>query len=373
MTATQGDPVKLPFISHPRTVGLFAVVTVAATVSAFLIGGSISTTGDKLEDASTVEIPVSATVEQRSVAVAPSYTGAISAGRSLDIAGFIPEGANARVVVSVELGVGDAVQFGKSLGEVSGRPLIAMRSSLPLFRNLTLGVEGADVLAIQESLNSAGFISPVTGRMDMPTLFAVRKLYESAGYREPGWPNLPFVDTRELVTVDADSPVVEYIAAAGSILSDSGVFAKLRVSPDFVSARVGVIDEPSFALGSDVRITGPDGFRAEAKVTHVSEFRPGTEAQPAAGFDIEIALESSDLPPRTSPVTVSAIVNETLALAVPLIAIRQESGRTFIQPAFTGGSIPDLIEVSVIAQSDGWAAIVADDPRVKEGLEIVIR
>jgi hypothetical protein len=87
-------------------------------------------------------------------------------------------------VTRIDVRSGDAVRPGRALLEVSGRPVIALRGTLPVYRNLKPGTEGDDVTQLQKALADTGH--PVAG--DPAGLFgpgtksALTALYRSIGY-----------------------------------------------------------------------------------------------------------------------------------------------------------------------------------------------
>ena len=53
--------------------------------------------------------------------------------------------------------VGARVDSGDHLGEVSGRPLFALRGNVPAYRDLKLGMTGSDVTQLQRALRDLGY------------------------------------------------------------------------------------------------------------------------------------------------------------------------------------------------------------------------
>ncbi|MEG3616153.1 hypothetical protein [Isoptericola haloaureus] len=82
---------------------------------------------------------------------------------------------------------GDLVRPGEPLLEVNGRPVFFLSGDVPLWRELSLGDRGKDVLSLNEALHDAGHLS--AARVD--EVFgegasgAVGSLHAAAGYVEP--------------------------------------------------------------------------------------------------------------------------------------------------------------------------------------------
>ncbi|MFB6723478.1 peptidoglycan-binding protein [Kribbella sp. NPDC056345] len=83
-------------------------------------------------------------------------------------------------------GVGSTITEAKALLEIVGRPVIALAGVLPMYRTLTPGSKGPDVLQLEKTLDRLGFDpGSVDGKYDGGTASAVRELYEKAGYDAP--------------------------------------------------------------------------------------------------------------------------------------------------------------------------------------------
>ncbi|MFC5261647.1 peptidoglycan-binding protein [Kribbella qitaiheensis] len=82
--------------------------------------------------------------------------------------------------------VGSTIQAGKALLEIAGRPVIGLPGVLPMYRTLTPGSKGPDVLQLEQTLDKLGFDpGTVDTKYDSSTARAVDELYESAGYEAP--------------------------------------------------------------------------------------------------------------------------------------------------------------------------------------------
>lgn len=76
---------------------------------------------------------------------------------------------------------------GDLLYEVAGRPIFALRGELPLFRTLTVGAEGEDVIEFQEALIRLGYQpGEPDGVYGRDTEEAVLAFYEDRGYEAIG-------------------------------------------------------------------------------------------------------------------------------------------------------------------------------------------
>lgn len=82
--------------------------------------------------------------------------------------------------------VGSTITEGKALLEITGRPVIGLAGVLPMYRALSPGSKGPDVLQLEQTLDRLG-LDPgtVDDEYTLDTSAAVERLYEKAGYEAP--------------------------------------------------------------------------------------------------------------------------------------------------------------------------------------------
>ncbi|MBE1588521.1 peptidoglycan-binding protein [Nonomuraea angiospora] len=66
--------------------------------------------------------------------------------------------------------------------EVNGRPVFALRGSVPMHRTIAPGSKGDDVKQLQRALRRLGYGGPVSGVFDQATIAAVTRMYTKKGY-----------------------------------------------------------------------------------------------------------------------------------------------------------------------------------------------
>ncbi|MEV4580825.1 peptidoglycan-binding protein [Nonomuraea jabiensis] len=66
--------------------------------------------------------------------------------------------------------------------EVNGRPVFALRGSVPMHRTIAPGSKGDDVKQLQRALRRLGYGGPVSGVFDRATIAAVTRMYTKKGY-----------------------------------------------------------------------------------------------------------------------------------------------------------------------------------------------
>ncbi|MET3902862.1 peptidoglycan-binding domain-containing protein [Paenarthrobacter sp. 4246] len=322
-------------------------------------------------------VPVSATVERRAVAKQVVLSGKVIAGAQSALQASPAEGVDRLVVTAVAKEAGSIVVPGELLAVVSGRPLLILPSSVPLYRDIIHGESGPDVIALQAALSTFGFACTTTGTFDLDTQQALRSWYKAAGFKAPTAPaQLPQEDAgkaapkaassdvmfrwREFVQVPGDTGTIASLAGPGALLAEDGIVARIRVADDSIVARADVVQSESFAVGTPVKVRAGSTV-LDTTVANISGFLEGdSSTNEIPGKDITVAIPpGSPGFPAEQSVTVTAGSATEESLAVPLIAIRQDRGTPYL--LIEGNDEPRRLEVKVTAQADGWAAIADVD------------
>jgi peptidoglycan hydrolase-like protein with peptidoglycan-binding domain len=154
--------------------------------------------------------------------------------------------------------VGSTITEGKALLEITGRPVIGLAGVLPMYRTLSPGSTGPDVLQLEQTLDRLG-LDPgtVDDEYDTDTSAAVERLYEKAGYDAP--------EPEERLTKAVDAAKKQLDAAKNQLRQAK---AQLKAAKDAhakdTSVQQGAVDDAEDNL-------------ADAQEAHnEAEFRAGT-------------------------------------------------------------------------------------------------
>ncbi|MDR2929367.1 MAG: peptidoglycan-binding protein [Propionibacteriaceae bacterium] len=271
-----------------------------------------------------------------------------------------------RVVVSGRVhAIGDTVSAGDLVAEVSGAPVFAVSEQLPLYRDLTEGVQGNDVVELQKMLSKAGLHSGAAdGRLQDRTIGALARMYSRVGYELPellpGTRGLPLAHTAKL---PGDGLSVVSVAQIGEEVTTDRPVMTVPTSPSVVTARVDMVQVDAFTVGADVSVQVGSTEPELSRVLSVSAFREAEPSNPA-GYDIAVALpegvEASVA--IDQPVIISETGDIPMGPGVPLSAIRRDaSGKTYVLlPSVSIGgtsSPPVSMGVIVTGQAAGYAII----------------
>jgi peptidoglycan hydrolase-like protein with peptidoglycan-binding domain len=123
---------------------------------------------------------VTAVVENRHLVRSVMTRGTVEA-KQLTTVGIPP--LIEHPIVTRSKAVGDVVNIGDVVAEVSGRPIIALPGEFPAYRDINPGNSGTDVGQLQQGLAAAGLYSgPVDGVFGPETQSGVAALFRRAGF-----------------------------------------------------------------------------------------------------------------------------------------------------------------------------------------------
>lgn len=271
------------------------------------------------------------------------------------------------IVTATPRRAGSVVTNGAVLAEIAGRPVFALRGATPMYRDLTVGDQGRDVLQLQEGLAAAGF-----GSGDAPGVFgagtesAVRGFYHAAGYAPPGSATAArsraasggraaiVVPQAEVVFVPALPAVVESTSLGlGRPVTDPAVVlgtGRLGAVLPLTTAQSALV---SAGDGVTLYVSGMGGQLAvfAARVTRV---RPAPAAQGGAG-----GTGSGGGPALEALITSRARLNLALVGAVVTgrIIVSATSGPVLAVPAAALYSSPDGQAIVTVITRGGRVAV----------------
>lgn len=177
---------------------------------------------------------------------------------------------------------GDRVGRGKPLYAVDDAPVTLMYGSLPAYRALKTGVEGADVRQLESNLHALGHRGfTVDDEFTDATADAVRAWQEDLGLAETGTVELGRV-VFALGEVRVDALEAEKgggLQPGGKVLSYTGTAKAVTVELEADGLRLA-------KKGATVDVTLPDDSRAQGRIEEVS-----TVIEPATGQDQEASTK----------------------------------------------------------------------------------
>jgi peptidoglycan hydrolase-like protein with peptidoglycan-binding domain len=342
----------------------FLVIVMTGMAGAFLAGSYIRSPQSAALDSINIPVQVTATVERRALASTLVVPGSMTPGTSVGIAASVPSGTERAVITSMLVAVGDTLQPGTIVATVSGRPLIVISTSVPLYRDLKDSDNGQDVSALQKWLQSMGYRPGLTGVFDKSTQESVSALYSDVDQQAPKSDDKKtMVRWREFVQIPGDEGSVTSIAASEAVLTDNLLVATAQTAPDVVVGRASITQAEALKVGQAVALEA-SGYNAQGVIQSIGVFDQGNaEKGTLPGMDIIASVpEDPNKPKPGQPVSINVKEPVQETLAVPLTAIKQDDTGTYVivpsskKDTDEGASV-ERIDVTVTGQRDGWAAL----------------
>ncbi|MEV4108678.1 peptidoglycan-binding protein [Nonomuraea sp. NPDC049695] len=125
---------------------------------------------------------ITAAVERRKLVSTVVVSGTLEYGSPLPISLAGVVGGTSELQRATRAPHRGRLKEGAVLMEVNGRPVFALRGSVPMHRTIAPGTKGDDVRQLQRALRRLGYGAPVTGVFDRGTISAVTRMYTKKGY-----------------------------------------------------------------------------------------------------------------------------------------------------------------------------------------------
>ncbi|MEU9558705.1 efflux RND transporter periplasmic adaptor subunit [Streptomyces fumanus] len=347
-------------------VTILVVGTAGAAVAAYLVApfdqeAKAEDTGDKA--------PVStATVKRGTVSARTSVNGTLAYAGTYEAIG------RASGVVTEVPRAGDVLRAGEVLYEVNGKPVIFLKGSLPVFRDLKEGDEGPDVKQLNAALVKLGYSDYLSASSDdysYLTTAAVKEMEDDFGLEEDGK-----LAMSEVVYLPQGKIKVTKVNVKLGAQAQPGM-AVLTASSlrRYVSVQIDTAYQSQVKRGDKVTITLPDLKTTQGKVTSVG--RVAESGGDNQGAKVKVGIEPLD-PKATgsldqAPVQVSIITDSAKnVLNVPvnsLLALLD--GGYAVEVVGSGGKRRLVqVELGMFDQDSGLVEVTGDN--LKAGQRIVV-
>lgn len=193
-------------------------------------------------------------------------------------------------VTAVPLAAGQAAMPGRPVLELNGRPVIALATDYPFYRQLGPGDRGRDVAALAAALGVAAATPDAT--FDDPLQAALHKLYADAGYEAPRTSGFGVLGPEVFLPAEVVS-----------------------VSGDMVAARAPQLGAPATSgavllrsRSSQLRCDLPEAVQIDVGTTGVADGEPAhVEAIVAADIDTSTVGEADENTATTTALSVALV------------------------------------------------------------------
>lgn len=276
--------------------------------------------------ADTAEPPPSkltAPVEKRKLTAQQTIRGQVYPPIRYDVTPVAPSPDITSLFVSkATVAAGTRVASGDFLGEVSGRPLLALKGDVPAYRDLKFGMTGSDVSQLQRALRDLGYGrgSDSDGTLGAGTAKAVAAFYKDREYPAPA-------DANPLTTaqVPTASKTPAKAADTKSIVDGTTVLPKgeavfLPSFPATVIETTGAVGQPANGVLLKLTTSG---------LVVTGQLSPNAQNQVRAGMTCAINDDSSAAKAKG---TIASVGQSTTAIptgvVVPIGGTSGTSGTT---------------------------------------------
>jgi peptidoglycan hydrolase-like protein with peptidoglycan-binding domain len=262
-----------------------AIALAAAAAVAAALGFDLRDYLDQAEAEATTETPATAEVTVQTLTETVTVSGDLGYGDTLDMACLL--GGTLTGLPAA----GDVLERGDVLYSVDDTPVVLMYGSLPAYRPLNVGTEGADVKQFEKNLAELGYDGfTVDDEYTDATADAVEQWQDDLGLEATGVVDLGrVVFAPDAIRVDTVDPQLG-APAQGTVFTYTGL-------DKVVTVEVELDDQELVVVGDPVQITLPDGTEATGTVTAsetaVTEEQSGAEPEADTSHEVTVAADDA--------------------------------------------------------------------------------
>ena len=294
------------------------------------------------------------------------------------------------VVTRVFRPAGSIVEPGQPIVEVAGRPLFALRGSVPAYRNLVPGETGTDVSQLQLGLESLGYPvgSDTPGTFGAGTAAAVSAFYTALGYPVPAQQATvatakggkksvaePMVPLSEVIFVPRFPARV--VKVAGPVGQEaSGSLVTLSVGSPSIAGQLSPGNAALVRPGMRVQISdAATGLSRAGRIASVGA-RSQTKGSISGGVYLPMKVVPSRplgaaLAGHDVTLTITAARSAGPELAVPEAAVfARADGRLYVTRTGHHGNV--TVPVRVLGTGDGLVGVRPERGSLAPGDRVVI-
>ena len=294
-----------------------------------------------------VPVEVSAYLDERTVEIVPVESEPVSL-----------TAPRAGTVTSAACTTGTSWTSGTIPLTIDSVPVVALYLAYPPWRDLTPGIEGPDVVALQQTLTALGYPVEADGYMSWETGYQLSEYLAAIGLAPDQtslylsdfiWLRTPSVTPTTCSFAPGDKTSAgEEIASLGSIVT---AFEVAKGTTSLVAGdRVIQVGAQTAPVDANGQVTDPEGI---GRLTSTSEFTTYEAGDKKAGIAASIALASAidvlSVPPGAivgGGTSSTCVLSSGRAIEVTVVA--SSLGRTLVQ--VTSGAAPRAVDLPAADQ-----------------------
>jgi peptidoglycan hydrolase-like protein with peptidoglycan-binding domain len=260
---------------------------------------------------------------------------------------------------------------GQVLYRVDEQPVVLMYGSVPAWRDLSQGDEGADVRQLQRNLVRLGHDPDddiaIDGDFDWATAQAVMRWQEALGVDETG-----SVSLGQVVFLPGPRRVASVASPAGTQAGGQAIMQTTSTRRS-VTVSLDARRQDLASVGDAQRVVLPDGSAVSATITEVGAVATAAAEgeDPTVAVTLRLGSSAGAGALDAAPVDVE-IAKERAedALAVPVTALLALAGGGYGVERVDEGGGTTVVQVQTGVFADGEVAITG--PGIAEGVEVVV-
>ena len=307
-------------MSRRRTIsvlaGVLAVGTAAAAVTVLNLPEAASD-----DDATGREPAATTEITEQTLVDSESHDGTLGHGDTTTVT------ARAAGTVTGLPATGTTVTRGKPVYRLDNRPVILVYGSLPAYRDLHPGVEGADVRQFERNLRALGHDGfTVDDEYTRATAAAVEDWQDDAGLRATGT-----VTTDQIRYAAGAVRVDSHRVEPGAVVQPGAAILRTTGTAMVATVPLDVDDQRLARRGAAVEVSLPDGATTAGRITAVE-----TVVEPGQGNEedttrLEVTVAFAEAPRSLDGAAVSVAFTAArragvLVVPVPALLALAEGG-----------------------------------------------
>lgn len=249
---------------------------------------------------------------------------------------------------------------------IDSTPVAALHTEYPLWRDLTPGLKGSDVTAVQNELTRLGYNAGTSAKMDPKTIAAVKSFFADRGYVKPDGTlsrsTIIWLPTQSVAIGSCKVTTASTVEAGDAFIAAGARLIAMEPAqpPDgFVPGpRIVTSAGLSAPVGDDGRVTDPAFLAAVAGsptfIGLLNSTEEKTAPQITLGYVLSTPLDTAGIPAGTLfGVTESAGCVSEAGVVHPVTIVSSMLGSTYV--TFDDGAAPRSLDLITAADRTGQA------------------
>jgi peptidoglycan hydrolase-like protein with peptidoglycan-binding domain len=259
---------------------------------------------------------------------------------------------------------------GGVLYRVDQRPVVLLIGNVPAWRRLEDGVEGRDVLQLEQNLKALGYDPGTVDReFDSDTKEAVEDWQADLGIEETG-----VVEPGDVVFSPGPVRVGAHVAEVGSAAQPGLELMEISSTEQVVTVELDVADRALVAEGDEVTVELPDESQVAGTIAAIGSVAQATtdESGETTGSTVEVTVELAEPAAGLdqAPVDVEVVTDSKEGvLTVPVTALLALLGGGYAVEV-PEGETTRLVAVEPGMYADGYVEVAGGE--LAEGDTVVV-